>query len=297
MKLWEGLYKGEFFEDIEYRIVKKDGEVRWCLSTWKIVLDRDDQQVGIQGKQQDITRRKKLEKELLEAQKSIVRSEFLSQVSHELRTPMNAIMGFGQLLKYGTPKPNEKQALMVDGVLDAGRHMVFLIDELLDLSQIESGQYKALAELFSVDKIIDECTSIMQAQIQERQIVLINNIDSKEYYVQADSKRLKQVMLNILSNAVKYNHMRGKIIIDSHIIDKKSLRISVTNTGKSLTDSEIERLFTPFDRINTSENIKGTGLGLVISKHLVELMGGTIGVTSDEETGNTFWVKFVIAQS
>ncbi|MFK5913606.1 MAG: PAS domain S-box protein [Woeseiaceae bacterium] len=220
------------------------------------------------------------------------KSEFLSRMSHELRTPMNAILGFGQLLKIGLDKTNEDQHQNVQEILDAGAHLLNLINEVLDLTEIESGKIEVAITDVSLDEIVKQSSSLIEPLAEPRQIKQIDNISGKGYILRADSKRLKQVLLNLLSNAVKYNRDNGTITLDSVVIDIHRLRISITDTGKGIAQDDMTKLFTSFERLDDKFNVEGTGIGLVITKNLVEIMGGTIGVDSKLGEGSTFWVEF-----
>lgn len=222
------------------------------------------------------------------------KSEFLSRMSHELRTPMNAILGFGQLLKMDDEEFDQFHRENIQEILDAGEHLLHLIDEVLDLSKVESGKMEITIDAVPVDKVLQESISLIKTQAAARQVEIIDHVSDKKYSVQADSSRLKQVLLNLLSNAVKYNRVHGHITMDSEIIDKKRLRIRVTDTGQGLTEDEIAKLFTPFGRLNTENYSEGVGIGLVIAKHIIEIMGGTIGVESVPDEGATFWVELAL---
>lgn len=221
------------------------------------------------------------------------KSDFLSHMSHELRTPLNAIIGFGQMLELDAEAFNDTQQGNVKEILDAGHHLLNLINDVLDLAKIESGKLEVSMESVNLDDVLQQCLSLIQPHAEARQIKIIENLCDKGYSVQADFTRLKQVLLNLLSNAVKYNCESGSITVDSEIIDKQRLRISVADTGEGLTDEEITQLFKPFERINEANNVEGTGIGLVITKHLVELMGGTVGIKSSKDKGSVFWIELV----
>ncbi|RDH84580.1 MAG: hypothetical protein DIZ80_03690 [endosymbiont of Galathealinum brachiosum] len=217
------------------------------------------------------------------------KSEFLSRMSHELRTPMNAILGFAQMLQLDMEGFNRYQKGNVKEILDAGQHLLDLINEVLDLARIESGKLDIQLEKVYVDDVLEQCLKLVSVNADERQIKIIDSIKGKGYSVQADYTRLKQVILNLLSNAVKYNAEEGEIMIESKILSCDFLRICITDSGECLTDDKISRLFTPFDRLNVEQNVEGTGIGLVITKHLVEAMGGNIGVECNKGVGSTFW--------
>lgn len=222
---------------------------------------------------------------------NLAKSDFLSQMSHELRTPMNAILGFAQLLELDDQYLSELQNENVKEILNAGSHLLTLINQVLDLSKIESGKMDILFENISIDKVLKQSISLMQTLVEERKLELIDNVSGRGFVVKADMTHLKQVLLNLLSNAVKYNSDSGTIILDGRITNDNNLRISVSDKGKGLSDNDIMNLFKPFERLNNKENIEGTGIGLVISKHLIELMDGSIGVESAVGEGSTFWIE------
>ena len=224
------------------------------------------------------------------------KSQFLSSMSHELRTPMNAILGFGQLLELNAEGFNEIQKDNVREILDAGYHLLHLINEVLDLAKIESGKLEVHMEAIPVDDVLKQCVTLISSQAEARQLELIDHVCNKGHIVHADSTRLKQVLLNLLSNAVKYNCEHGRITLNSEIVDKSRLRISVDDTGEGLTEDEIAQIFIPFDRLNAKSNVEGTGIGLAITKHLIELMGGTIGVKGVPGKGSSFWIELELSR-
>ena len=225
------------------------------------------------------------------------KSEFLSRMSHELRTPMNAILGFGQILEMETSNFNKAQKDAVNEILYAGHHLLNLINEVLDLAKIESGKMEVSMEKVHIDELLKQCITLIGTQAKARRIEIIDHVSSNGYIVKADFTRLKQVLLNLLSNAVKYNQESGHITINSEINDNQRLRISIMDTGKGISEEEIEKLFTSFERLDTANNVEGTGIGLVITKHLLELMDGTIGVESTPGKGSTFWVELALSNA
>jgi len=222
---------------------------------------------------------------------NLAKSEFLSRMSHELRTPMNAILGFCQLLQLDATELNKNQNNHVNEIHGAGHHLLYLINELLDLSIIESGKMEVTIEKVKLDDVLQKCIILITSNLEKNHVKLKDNISGKGYIVQADSTRLMQVLLNLLINAVKYNHENGYVTLYIEEINKERLRICVTDTGEGLGKEDIDKLFTPFERLNDKHNVEGAGIGLVITKHFVELMGGTIGVESTQGEGCTFWVE------
>lgn len=221
------------------------------------------------------------------------KSNFLTSMSHELRTPLNAILGFGQLLESDPDNPlSPVQRESIEYICKAGWHLLALINEILDLSKIEAGRIDLSIRPENLGEIIDECISMIRPLAEKRDIRLVNRSLQETVLVKTDRTRLKQVLMNLLNNAVKYNRERGYITILAEKRDEGRVRISVTDTGQGLSPDEVGSLFQSFNRLGAEKTeIEGTGVGLVISKKLVELMGGSIGVESLHGTGSTFWIE------
>ena len=223
-------------------------------------------------------------------QASNAKSEFLSKMSHELRTPMNAILGFSQILEM--KEQDEDQRRNLQEIITAGEHLHFLIDDVLELSNIENNRVKILIEEVDVDGVIGDCITLCQEAVNKNQL----NISVKGpmgYKVKADVTRLKEVLINLITNAAKYNKPNGTIILEKKVVDGDWLRLSVIDTGRGISKEKQKNLFEPFERLGLeSSGIEGTGIGLVISKNLVELMSGRIGFESKPDQGSTFWVDF-----
>ncbi len=219
------------------------------------------------------------------------KSEFLSNMSHELRTPMNAIIGFGQLLDADELPPSpERNRGFVRHIVDAGKHLLTLINEILNLAQIEAGKLTLSLEPVELADVLQECHALTQTASAQRGIRLLFPLDTT-LRVNADRTRLKQVLLNLLSNAVKYNRDHGAVIVECAPGDEGRVRISVQDTGAGLTPDELSSLFQPFNRLGRDgTGIEGSGIGLTLTKRLVELMGGMIGVGSAPGSGSTFWI-------
>ncbi len=220
------------------------------------------------------------------------KSEFLSRMSHELRTPLNAILGFGQLLGLDAEKMTADQSGNVTEIIDAGNHLLTLINEVLDLAKIESGKIEVKLTNVRLDDLLMKCISLIENSANERGIEIINHVNGN-YSVQADEVRIKQVLLNLLINAVNYNSPQGKIILTCKKVAGDRLRLCITDTGAGLSKEELDKLFTAFERLPNAAGIKGSGIGLVISQHLVELMSGAIGAESTPGEGSTFWVELM----
>jgi signal transduction histidine kinase/DNA-binding NarL/FixJ family response regulator len=239
------------------------------------------------------------------------KSEFLSRMSHELRTPMNAILGFGQLLKMKSDL-DERQSASVVHILNAGRHLLTLIDEVLDISRIESGNMSLSLEAVHVRPLVQETLDLTRPLALKADIELGQTIpEDNQSYVFADRQRLKQTLLNLISNAIKYNRTGGKVTISCDALPQGGLvadtttlripagvfRIRVADTGVGVSAEKQKRLFTPFDRLDAElTNVEGTGLGLALSKKMTELMGGTLGFESAIGQGSVFWVDLAAAE-
>lgn len=226
-------------------------------------------------------------------QASQAKSEFMARMSHELRTPLNAILGFAQVLDQGLEAPlTARQMECVSHILQGGRHLLALINEVLDLSAIESGSLSIEMEALALAPVIKECLALVSPQSLDRQVAL-SSAGAGQCHVHADRKRLKQVLLNLLSNGIKYNRAGGQLTL-SVIVSENIIRLTVADTGHGIPPDLACRVFQPFDRLGAS-NVEGTGIGLSITKRLVELMGGHIGFDSVVDVGTTFWVELAKA--
>ena len=233
---------------------------------------------------------------------SQAKTDFLSRMSHELRTPLNAILGFGQLLKMDIEEPlndnkTDDKIDNVNEILVAGDHLLNLINEILDLTRIESGRLDMTLEAVPITALIESCAKQLQPQAADKNITINFSLKSS-CIVKADHTRLKQVMYNLLSNAVKYNCENGEIHIQCSTFNPDYLRISISDTGNGLSDEQLQRLFKPFERLESAyQGIEGTGIGLALSKILIEGMNGTIGVNSTPGLGSNFWFELPIIAS
>ncbi|MBF0368317.1 MAG: response regulator [Magnetococcales bacterium] len=262
----------------------------------------------------DITPRKRVETELRLAKESAekanrAKSLFLSSMSHELRTPMNAVLGFAQLLESDPLEPlSESQLESVEEIIKAGNHLLSLINEILDLAKIEAGRVQITLEEVALRDVVEDCLSLVSSLANKRGITFSvpdPSCHCDRFMVQADRTRLKQVLLNLLSNAIKYNEEEGGVSICCARVSEASkegenarVRITVSDTGRGIPAAVIDQVFEPFNRLGAEESdLGGTGIGLAISKRLVELMGGTINVESREGEGSTFWIDLVLLLS
>ncbi|WP_018294283.1 PAS domain S-box protein [Mariprofundus ferrooxydans] len=262
--------------------------------------DRDRKLQGVFAAARDVTDRKHLDVELEDAKSvaekaSLAKSDFLSSMSHELRSPLNAILGFGQLMESESPPPTDSQKESIAQILQAGWHLLTLINEILDLSKVESGKVPLSREPVLLSEVMLECQSMVEPQAQERGIRMTFPQSDTPYFIHADRTRVKQIMINLLTNAIKYNSAKGEIEVEYTESAPGRLRISIKDSGAGLTPEQLEQLFEPFNRLgqeNGSE--EGTGVGLVVSKRLVELMGGTIGAESSLGAGSVFWFELAL---
>jgi CheY-like chemotaxis protein len=224
------------------------------------------------------------------------KSEFLSSMSHELRTPLNAIMGFGQLLaNTAIALPEEKRVEFTRHIVNAGSHLLDLINEILDLARIESSSVMLSLEPVAIDDVLQECRTMIAPTAQRRHIRLLFPAELRESVV-ADRTRLRQVLLNLLSNAVKYNRDNGSVSVDVFAGANDSVRIAVRDTGAGLRPDQLAALFQPFNRLGQEAGkVEGTGIGLVVTKRLVELMGGAISVESTVGVGSVFSIELKAA--
>ncbi|MFZ6707650.1 PAS domain S-box protein [Undibacterium sp. TC9W] len=296
--------------NFELTAIAKDGketEVSYNAST---IYDRERRLQGVFASARDVTEYKLFEQRLqnnnieLELAKAIAekanlaKSEFLSSMSHELRTPLNAVLGFAQLMASDTPPPSENQKLSIDQILQAGWYLLRLINEILDLAMIESGKVSISKESILLSDVLLDCQAMIEPQAQTRGIKMIFPAMDIPLYVFADRTRLKQVMVNLLSNAIKYNQQEGSVTVEYVVRAESRIRISVRDVGKGLSPEQVGQLFQPFNRLGQDAgNEEGTGIGLVVTKQLVELMGGVIGVESNVGVGSVFWVDLSLASA
>jgi PAS domain S-box-containing protein len=270
--------------------------------------DRDRKLQGVFAAARDITERKVLDLALEEKNKELesarlvadkanrAKSEFLSSMSHELRSPLNAILGFAQLMESDPVPQSPTQKEGVAQILKAGWHLLRLINEILDLAKVESGQVAMSAEPVSLSEVMLECQAMVESQAQEHGVRLSFPTFSSPVFVRADRTRLKQVLINLLSNAIKYNVKQGTVDVTFSEGSNGRVRTSIMDSGHGLSPEQLQELFTPFNRLGQDAGREeGTGIGLVVAKRLVELMGGSIGVESAVGKGSVFWFELMSA--
>jgi PAS domain S-box-containing protein len=223
---------------------------------------------------------------------NLAKSEFLSNMSHELRTPLSAILGFAQLMESGSPSPTASQKRSIDQILQGGWYLLELINEILDLALIESGKLSLSLEPILLAEVLRECQDMIEPQAQKRGISVSFPHFDVPYFVNADRTRMKQVFINLLSNAIKYNKVGGSVVVQYVASTSERIRICVRDSGEGLTADKMSQLFQPFNRLGQeASGEEGTGIGLVTTKRLIELMGGSIGAESTVGTGSVFWIE------
>ena len=292
--------------DYELTARARDGkktEVSYNATTF---YDRDRTLQGVLAIARDVTERKRNEQALQETnielasaksaaeEANLAKSDFLSSMSHELRSPLNAILGFAQLMELASPLPTDSQKESIAQILQAGWHLLKLINEILDLSVIESGKVSLSTESVSLAEVMSECQAMMEPQAQQLGIGMTFPRFDNPFFVSADRTRLKQIVINLLSNAIKYNKEQGTVVVDCATSAPGLTRISVKDSGAGLSPEKLAQLFQPFNRLGQEAGgVAGTGIGLVVTKRLAELMGGVLGVESTAGEGSVFWCELI----
>ncbi len=301
---YQKVFSDGFVRDYPLAIRHVNDSIMDVLYNATIYRDEKGKVLGVFAAARDVTQQKRLEQQLLEknvklqnaksvAEKAnLAKSDFLSQMSHELRTPLNAILGFAQLLETGSPVPTPVQMVRVSQILKAGWFLLDLINEILDLALIESGKLSLSLESVSLANVLLECQAMFEPLAEESGIHLHFHLLDSTWFVHADQTKLKQVLTNLLSNAIKYNSKNGSVQVRCVANTPKRLRISVKDSGAGLSANQLAQLFQPFNRLGQEIGVEeGTGIGLAVSKKLVEVMGGAIGVESTVGVGSEFWIE------
>jgi PAS domain S-box-containing protein len=286
----------------------RDGKTTVVSFNATTFYDRERTLQGVFAAARDVTERKRFEQTLQETnaelegakaaaeKSSLAKSDFLSSMSHELRSPLNAILGFAQLMQSESPRPTPCQKESIDQILQAGWYLLELINEILDLAAIESGRLSLSLEPVSLVEAMLECQAMIEPQAQKAGISMAFPPLDMPCFVRADRIRMKQVLINLLSNAIKYNCDQGTVEVKCSEGAPGRVRISVMDTGAGMAPDKLAQLFQSFNRLGREGSAEeGTGIGLVVTKRLVELMGGVIGVESTVGVGTTFWVELISA--
>jgi len=280
--------------------VRKDGSLFWANIVITAIRDQSGRLRGFAKLTRDLTERNKVEATLTNARAvaekaNLAKSDFLSSMSHELRSPLNAILGFAQLMDSDSPPPTTAQSENIQQILNAGWYLLELINEILDLAAIESGKLSMSVEPVMLSELLLECQSMIEPLALKRGIRMEFPQGDIAYCVNADRTRVKQVLINLLSNAIKYNNPTGSVVVGCSAKRASGrIRLTVTDTGPGLPPEKLKQLFQPFNRLGQESGAEeGTGIGLVVSKRLVELMDGVIGVESTPGKGSTFWVELI----
>ena len=290
------------FRDFRYWITDKVGKRLHINVSGKPVFGPDGTFRGYRGTGSNITAVTRAAEELRKARDAaeaanVAKSKFLSSMSHELRTPLNAILGFGQLLDTDRkPELAPKQKEAVGHILGSGKHLLGLINDVLDLAKVESGDIGLSLERVNPTEVIDACITMTVAMGSAKNITVENRCAEQLPWIHADHMRFKQVLLNFLSNAVKYNIEGGQVILTCEQVGGSRVRFSITDTGPGLSEPQQRELFQPFNRLGMeTSNVEGTGIGLVITRELVSLMNGELGLESECGKGSTFWFELPLA--
>lgn len=283
--------------DLVHRVIRPDGDVRFIHVLAKAEGGTEGELPRLAGTVQDVTELKRAEQAMLEAKEaaesaSLAKSEFLASMSHELRTPLNSILGFAQLFKMDSnlPESSREQAHEIER---AGQHLLTLVNDVMDLARIEAGKLNIVMAPVDIASVINDSLGMVAPIAQRRDIRLINAVgDARQATVRGDYTRLQQVLMNLLVNAIKYNPPQGAVRLIGHR-GEHSVRISIVDTGYGIPIDRQARIFNSFDRLGMERgHVEGSGIGLVITRSLVEAMDGQIGFESREGHGSTFWVEF-----
>lgn len=282
--------------EMEYRFKRKNGQMTWVSGSAVPFRNESGQTLGYLGACTDVTQAKAIAADLAlsrdEAHRANqAKSEFLSRMSHELRTPLNAILGFGQLLQLSSNNLTNSQNQGISHILDAGELLLHLIEDILDLSRIDTGHVSLKIQATNIEQIFESSVALVHSMAQLAD-VSIQHIRGGVSHVVADPRRLQQALVNLLTNAVKYNQAGGRVVLSAQRCDGHHVRLLVQDTGSGIHPNDHSRVWEPFERFLGPDVVtEGSGIGLNITKSLVELMGGSVGFTSELNKGSTFWIE------
>ena len=267
---------------IGYLLIGTDNTARQLVEAERAVLDQ-----ALQDKNAELENAK-----FVAEKANLAKSEFLSSMSHELRTPLSAILGFAQLMESGSPTPTASQKRSIDQILQGGWYLLQLINEILDLALIESGKLSMSLEPISLAEVMNECKDMIEQQALKRGISVAFPQFDMPCFVKADRTRVKQVLINLLSNAIKYNRAHGTVVVQYVTNVPGRIRVRIKDSGGGLSADKLAQLFQPFNRLGQEASAEeGTGIGLVMTKRLIEMMGGIIGAESTVGAGSVFWIE------
>lgn len=292
------LQNGDLYK-IVYRVRHPDGHIRALEATGRLVQTDPSHAGKLMGVLRDITDELKQTETALKQQAAErvaqAQRDFLSRLSHELRTPLNAILGFAQLMQMDRVHATPTQQHQADMILDAGKQLLSLVEDVLDLSKVESGHIAMHLQPTDAAQCLRQCAALIDNQLQEQQLTWVDQLPPHPVWVQADPQRLQQVWINLLTNACKYNRRGGQVTVSAHE-EGDTVRIDIADTGSGMSEQDLAELFQPFKRVNPSPRVEGTGLGLYIVKLLIERMHGQVSVRSEVGKGSVFAVYLPLAQ-